>query len=184
MSEARAMLKAFLGRLKEEAAEKRKLRQALAIALANRDIKAKQIPADFDQELNGLFDAILRGAAGERSVEQRLQRIAEQLAPKLKEKKAKAKGKTAATPKAPAAKPGKRSRAPSPFDPIAKAMEGDAALSRALEPLELGQLQTMVVEFGMDPDGKARKWKTREKLIVYIVETAGARRDRGSAFLR
>lgn len=73
-------------------------------------------------------------------------------------------------------------RAPAVFDPVAVYREGDEVLRERLAPLDLEQLRDVVAEYGMDPGKLVMKWKTRERIVEHIVETAATRAKKGEAF--
>ncbi len=73
-------------------------------------------------------------------------------------------------------------RTPSVFDPVAVYQEGDEILRQRLAALDLEQLRDIVAEYGMDPGKLVLKWKTTERVIEHIVETAAARTKKGEAF--
>lgn len=83
--------------------------------------------------------------------------------------------------KAPRRRKGGR-RAPALLDPVALYQEGDAILRRRLSALDLEQLRDVVAEYGMDPGKLVLKWKTRERVIDHILDTASARAKKGEAF--
>jgi hypothetical protein len=61
--------------------------------------------------------------------------------------------------------------------------QGTAFLETALNNLELEDLQKLVVENGLDPARKVRRWKTRTKIISHVVESVTKRMEKGTAFL-
>lgn len=61
--------------------------------------------------------------------------------------------------------------------------QGTAFLETALNNLELEDLQKLVVENGLDPARKVRRWKTRTKIISHVVESVTKRMEKGAAFL-
>jgi hypothetical protein len=73
-------------------------------------------------------------------------------------------------------------RAPAVLDPVAVYQEGDAILRQRLAALDLEQLRDIVAEYGMDPGKLVLKWKTKERVIDHIVDTASARAKKGEAF--
>lgn len=73
-------------------------------------------------------------------------------------------------------------RAPAVLDPVAVYQEGDAILRQRLAVLDLEQLRDIVAEYGMDPGKLVLKWKTKERVIDHIVDTAAARAKKGEAF--
>lgn len=73
-------------------------------------------------------------------------------------------------------------RAPAALDPVAAYQEGGAVLRQRLAALNLDQLRDIVAEYGMDPGKLVLKWKTKERVIDHIVDTASARAKKGEAF--
>ncbi len=121
-----------------------------------------------ETRLAALFDAILEEA-------RRNPRFAEKLAAALEALKA------AGDVDTPRKGKGGR-RAPAAFDPVAIYREGDEVLRQRLAPLELEQLRDIVAEYGMDPGKLVMKWKTKERVIEHIIETATTRARKGEAF--
>ena len=85
--------------------------------------------------------------------------------------------------KAAASRPRNR-RAPSVFNPIELARDGDTVLSEKLSELSIEQLKDMVAEHGMDPGKLVMKWKNTEKIIDRIVDISLSRAQKGDAFRR
>lgn len=77
-------------------------------------------------------------------------------------------------------KSGRRARAV--LDPVAIYREGETILRERLLSLDLEQLRDIVAGYGMDPGKLVMKWKTRERVVDHIVETAAARARKGEAF--
>lgn len=73
-------------------------------------------------------------------------------------------------------------RARALVDPITKIQEGDAALRKVLESLDLEQLRDVVADYRMDPSKLVMKWKDRERVIEHIISTAVSRGRKGDAF--
>ena len=121
-----------------------------------------------ETKLAALFDAILEEA-------RRNPKFTEKLAVVLENLKS---AGDSGTPK----KGRGRRRAPAVFDPVAVYQEGDEVLRERLAPLDLEQLRDIVAEHGMDPGKLVMKWKTRERIIEHIVETAATRAKKGEAF--
>lgn len=122
-----------------------------------------------ETRLAALFDAILEET-------RRNPRFAEKLAAALEDLKA-----AAGDVDTPRKGKGGR-RAPAVFDPVAMYQEGDEVLRQRLAPLELEQLRDIVAEYGMDPGKLVMKWKTKERVIEHIIETATTRARKGEAF--
>lgn len=75
-------------------------------------------------------------------------------------------------------------RAPSVFNPIELAQDGDTVLRNKLSELSIEQLKDMVAEHGMDTGKLVMKWKSTEKIIDRIVDISLSRAQKGDAFRR
>ncbi|NOX73487.1 MAG: hypothetical protein GXP03_07655 [Alphaproteobacteria bacterium] len=75
-------------------------------------------------------------------------------------------------------------RAPSVFNPIEFARDGDMELRKKLSELSIEQLKDMVAEHGMDPGKLVMKWKSTEKIVDRIVDISLSRAQKGDAFRR
>jgi hypothetical protein len=73
-------------------------------------------------------------------------------------------------------------RAPAPFDPFVVYADGENALRRRLEGLNVEQLKDIVAGQGMDAARLAMKWKSADRLIELIVATVDARSRKGDVF--
>jgi hypothetical protein len=73
-------------------------------------------------------------------------------------------------------------RAPAAIDPFDLYRQGDDALRKALDKLDLEQLKDVVAEHGMDSMRLALKWKSKDRLIELIATTIAERSRRGDAF--
>jgi hypothetical protein len=62
--------------------------------------------------------------------------------------------------------------------------QGAETLETALNSLELEELQKLVVENGLDPARKVRRWKTRTKIISHVVDSVTKKMEKGAAFLK
>ena len=62
--------------------------------------------------------------------------------------------------------------------------DGPHGLLEILEPLDLKELKKIVVENGLDPAQKVRRWRIKEKIIKHLVETVGKQMSKGEAFLK
>lgn len=60
--------------------------------------------------------------------------------------------------------------------------EGSQGLLVFLEPLDLKGLKKIVVENGLDPAQKVRRWRVKEKIINHVVDTVGKQMSKGEAF--
>jgi hypothetical protein len=60
--------------------------------------------------------------------------------------------------------------------------EGEIALIRRLQELDLESLKDIVAEHGMDRSKLAMKWRKTDRLVDLIVETVSARSSKGNAF--
>jgi hypothetical protein len=61
-------------------------------------------------------------------------------------------------------------------------MEGPQGLLVVLESLDLKGLKKLVVQNGLDPAQKVRRWRLKEKIINHVVETVGKQMSKGEAF--
>lgn len=59
---------------------------------------------------------------------------------------------------------------------------GEVQLINELNALDLEDLRDIISEFGMDPSKRAIKWKTKDKVVDYIVEVSRNRSTKGNAF--
>ena len=88
-----------------------------------------------------------------------------------------------AAPAKPAANKRQRSRAAAILDPVGVlAEQGEDALRQALQPLTLDRLLDVVAEFAMDPSKLVMKWKSTERVVDHIVDSAKRRSVKGDAF--
>jgi hypothetical protein len=79
--------------------------------------------------------------------------------------------------------PGQKGRrSPGVLDPFPLYQQGEAVLQARLAELSVEQLKDIVAEHGMDRSKLAMKWKTKEKLIPFIVTTIASRARTGDAF--
>jgi hypothetical protein len=62
--------------------------------------------------------------------------------------------------------------------------DGPYGLLEFLEPLDLKDLKKIVVENGLDPAQKVRRWRLKEKVIKHIVETIGKQMSKGEVFFK
>lgn len=84
----------------------------------------------------------------------------------------------------PTVEPAKRShkRNPAKINPIQLVIDGDDTLNEKLEQLSVEELKDIIAEHGMDNAKLAMKWKKKERLIAFILETAQRRSKKGDAF--
>ena len=75
---------------------------------------------------------------------------------------------------------GRRTRAVP--DPVALYDQGEGLLREQLGILDLEKLRDIVAEYSMDPGKLVMKWKTEQRIIDHIVETAASRAKKGQAF--
>jgi hypothetical protein len=80
------------------------------------------------------------------------------------------------------ARPTRRRRAPAAFDPVAAAHDGEATLRARLAELSADQLKDMIAEYGLDPTGRANRWRKAERLVALIVDRATERAQKGRGF--
>lgn len=74
-------------------------------------------------------------------------------------------------------------RPPGPWDPfVVYADGGEVGLREQLGQLELEQLRSMIVEHGLDRDGRVVRLKTISKVIERIVDRVVDRATKGDAF--
>lgn len=62
--------------------------------------------------------------------------------------------------------------------------KGKDDLSSFLNSLDLQGLKTLVLDNGLDPAQKVRKWRSKEKISTFIVETVSKQMSKGGAFLK
>ena len=76
-----------------------------------------------------------------------------------------------------------RRRSPAKLDPILLLSEsGEDDLRQQLNNLNIEELKDIVAEFAMDPSRLVMKWKTADRIINHIIETASRRLSKGDAF--
>ncbi|MFC5452140.1 hypothetical protein [Paenibacillus aestuarii] len=63
------------------------------------------------------------------------------------------------------------------------AMEGEGALHELLHTYEVGFLIEIVLANGLDPVRKVRRWKTKHKIIAYMLEAVAKQMAKGKAFV-
>jgi hypothetical protein len=73
-------------------------------------------------------------------------------------------------------------RAPGPFDPFEIYQGGETELRDRLATLSVEQLKDIVAEHRMDHTQLARKWKTRERLIDFVVRVVADSSRKRDAF--
>ena len=73
-------------------------------------------------------------------------------------------------------------RAPAVLDPVALYSDSEEILREKLGVLDIELLRDIVAECGMDPGKLVMKWKTTQRVIDHIVETAANRARKGEAF--
>ena len=76
----------------------------------------------------------------------------------------------------------RRARAPAAFDPVAAAHEGEDDLRARLVELSADQLKDMIAEYGLDPTGRANRWRKPERLVELICDRAVERAQKGRSF--
>lgn len=84
----------------------------------------------------------------------------------------------------PSVQPKKRSnkRNPAKINPIQLVIDGDGTINEKLEQLSIDELKDIIAEHGMDNAKLAMKWKNKERLVTFILETAQRRSKKGDAF--
>lgn len=73
-------------------------------------------------------------------------------------------------------------RDPAVIDPVSLILKDEFLLVEKLQNLTDKQLKDIIADYGMDPSKLAMKWRNRERLINYIVDTARRRAVKGDAF--
>lgn len=72
---------------------------------------------------------------------------------------------------------------PQEYNPIsAYYKEGRASVERAMNTLDTDELKTVIKRWGMDISGRTRKWKTKEKLVNFILDMSESRATQGDVF--
>lgn len=51
-----------------------------------------------------------------------------------------------------------------------------------LESLDLKVIKKILVQNGLDPAQKVRRWRVKEKIINHVVDTVGKQMSKGEAF--
>lgn len=139
---------------------------------------------DLTQQLRALFDAVVAEAERSPAFAARLREAlagAGSTAPAARSTRSTTK---AASPASTADVVPKRRGGRRPagaLDPFAAYREGEAVLRARLAELTVDQLKDIVAEHAMDPSKLAMRWKTPNRLIDLIVQTAGERLEKGSA---
>ena len=59
---------------------------------------------------------------------------------------------------------------------------GTDCLREDIDNLELEDLRTILLTHNLDPSRNVRKWKDREKVIDYIIQTVENKKNKGSIF--
>nr|WP_263327175.1 hypothetical protein [Neobacillus sp. Marseille-Q6967] len=62
--------------------------------------------------------------------------------------------------------------------------KGPEGLKVVLQALEVNDLKRIVVENGLDPAQKVRRWRVKEKIVNHIVEAVCKQMAKGGAFLK
>jgi hypothetical protein len=62
--------------------------------------------------------------------------------------------------------------------------QGSECLMNLLLPLESKDLKKIVLENGLDPSQKVRRWRKQEKIINFVVESVAKQMAKGGAFLK
>lgn len=73
-------------------------------------------------------------------------------------------------------------RSPALVDPIAVYKQGEGILKEQLEKLNTEQLKDVVAEYGMDTGNLVMKWRTKERIINFIIDMATDRSKKGESF--
>jgi hypothetical protein len=79
-------------------------------------------------------------------------------------------------------KPKSRKRTPVTIDPFILLEQGEDVLHAELHKLEIGELKAIISTNSMDTSRRTGRWKDRDKLEEYIVETTKRISSRGKAF--
>jgi hypothetical protein len=80
------------------------------------------------------------------------------------------------------ARAARRKRAPAAFDPVTAAHDGADTLRARLAELSVDQLKDMIADHGLDPTGRANRWRKPERLVALICDRAAERAQKGRAF--
>ncbi|MBP1966426.1 hypothetical protein [Paenibacillus aceris] len=78
--------------------------------------------------------------------------------------------------------PAGKSPLPDIYDIFSK--DGAEALRELLNTYEVGFLIEIVLANGLDPVRKVRKWKTKHKIIAYMLEAVAKQMAKGKAFVK
>lgn len=73
-------------------------------------------------------------------------------------------------------------RAKAAVDPFELLSVGEHHLRAELAKLDIEQMKDIVAEYGMDTSRLALKWKSRERLVDFVVTTVVARNRKGDVF--
>lgn len=68
------------------------------------------------------------------------------------------------------------------INPIQLIIDGDDKVNEKLEQLSIDELKDIIAEHGMDNSKLAMKWKDKDRLIKFILETAQRRSKKGDVF--
>lgn len=72
---------------------------------------------------------------------------------------------------------------PQEYNPIsAYYKEGRASVEKALNTLDTDELKAVIKRRKMDGTGKTRKWKTKDKLVNFILDMSESRALQGDVF--
>lgn len=72
---------------------------------------------------------------------------------------------------------------PEEYNPIsAYYKDGRASVEQALNTLDIDGLKEVIKRRGMDGTGRTRKWKTKEKLVNFILDMSESRALQGDVF--
>lgn len=72
---------------------------------------------------------------------------------------------------------------PQEYNPISVYYkEGRASVEKALNTLDIDGLKEIIKRRGMDGSGRTRKWKTKERLMSFILDMSESRATQGDVF--
>lgn len=72
---------------------------------------------------------------------------------------------------------------PEKYNPIPEMYKkGRATVEKALNTLDIDELKVVIRKNGMDGSGRTRKWKTKERLVNFILDMAESRAYQGDVF--
>lgn len=76
----------------------------------------------------------------------------------------------------------KRGRKSAVLNPNIVALQGEIVLKGELEKLDVSQLKDIISQYAMDSSKLTNRWRSKEKLINYIMEVVSNRLSKGDVF--